>query len=768
MAWRPPRRLFTHVYLLLIAGLVVSQTAAVPTQTPPAAIYSIHAVGPAGTPSHAEDISELGSPIVGHGSRAGAKVATVWSYNGYRELGTLGGAQSSAFGTFYTTIVGQAETTTPGVFHAFRADTYAAGRPLVDLNTLGGSSSAAYATDYSGIVGSSQVAGNTRGQAVIWTNDVISALPVSSAGDSSATDIVNGQIVGYRCASGATSCRGFWINEGTVTTLPTLGGDTRPNAINGAEQIVGSSALATGAKRAFLYRDGAMLNLQTLTGGTYSEALDINEAGDIVGVSDSASGGPRAFLYRNGAMVDLNTLLPSGSGWVLHRATAISNGGQIVGAGTFNGLTRGFVLTPPFDLNLIPGGYRSQETSNLPTGVEAGRNIRLFNSVVGTPDPLTIYGARLVTTLTGPARYISATSYDGSPAPECQLAPTTITCDLLPIDTVGFGPEYRFVVQTTGPGAIEHRATVSSGAADTNTANDTIVERNRAVALSALTLTPSTIAGGKATSVRVTLTDTAPESNDATVSLWSSNPAVAPVPATFVVPNHGGSWREFNLVPAVVSQPTLVDITARYGQVTITRTLTVVPAALSQLYLTPTTVIGGCGTSAGKVVLSGSAPSGGAVVSLTDTNSAAAAPPTVTVPAGASSQTFTITTTRVTSNVTGTVTASYGGVSKALTLTVRPLRVRTLTVSPNPATGGATATASLVLECAAPAGGVIVSLASSNSALAAPTVSSITIPAGATTGSFTVRTSRVTASTSVSIYATVHGVRKTQSLIVNP
>ena len=33
-------------------------------------------------------------------------------------------------------------------------------------------------------------------------------------------------------------------------------------------------------------------------------------------------------------MIDLNTLLPSGSGWVLRRATGISEGGQIVGVGT--------------------------------------------------------------------------------------------------------------------------------------------------------------------------------------------------------------------------------------------------------------------------------------------------------------------------------------------------------------------------------------------------------------------------------------------------
>jgi probable HAF family extracellular repeat protein len=768
MAWRPRRRLFIRVYLLLIAALVLTQTAAVPTQAPPPSIYSVQPFGPAATPSQAEDISELGNPIVGHVGGAGAKVAAVWSYDGFRQLGTLGGAQSSAFAAFYSTIVGQAETTSPGVFHAFRADSYANGAPLVDLGTLGGSSSAAYAIGYSSIVGSSQVAGNARWQAVIWTNDVITALPVSSAGNSSATDMVDDQIVGYTCASGNTSCRGFWIKEGTVTPLPTLGGDTKPAAINGAEQIVGTSALATGAKRAFLYQQGAIVNLQTLSGGAYSEALDINDAGDVVGVSDTASAGPHAFVYRNGAMIDLNTLLPSGSGWVLLRATGISAGGQIVGVGTFNGVTRGFLLTPPVDVEILPGGQRSQKDSNLPRGVEVGKTIRWVNTVWATPYPLAVYGVKITATLTGPAEYAGPVrSYD-TDASECQVSAKTITCDVPGIDTVTFGREYWFTARTTGPGEIRHTVTAVSELPDPNPANNSLTERNYAVALADFALTPSTVAGGKASSARVTLTGL-PPSGDAVVRLSSSRPDVAPVPATIIVPAHNASSsRAFNIIPAVVAQPTNVDITATYGLVTITKTLTVVPPALTQLYLTPTTVVGGCGTSAGKVVLSGSAPSGGAVVSLTDTNSAATAPPTVTVPAGASSQTFTIPTARVTTSVSGTVTASYGGVSKTLTLTVRPLRVKTLTVSPNPATGGTTATAALVLECAAPAGGVVVSLSSSNSAVAAPAVSSITIPAGGTAGSFSVRTSRVTASTPVNIYATVYGVRKAQSLIVNP
>jgi probable HAF family extracellular repeat protein len=749
--------------------LVAVQSTPVPTQTPVPAptVYGVQGFGPAGAPSVANDVSELGSPIVGHvRASSGAERAAVWSYNGYRELGTLGGAQSIALGAFYSAVVGQAQTT-GGQFHAFRADVAPTGTSqLVDLGTLGGSSSVAYATDYTNVVGSAQVAGNSRWQAFVWRNGVMSALPVTSQGNSSANDVLYDQVVGHACASGDLSCRAFWVKDGTVTMLPTLGGNTSANAINSREQIVGGSVLASGARHAFLYDQGAMVDLQTL-GGKNSEALDLNDAGHVVGVSDTAGGAQHAFVYRDGAMIDLNTLLPSGSGWVLQRATAISSGGQITGVGIFNGVTRGFLLTPPADVALWRGGQRSQADSNLPRGVEVGKKIRFVSSVVATPDPLTVYGVRITATLTGPAEYEGPVRGYDTDGTECQVTPKTITCDVPPIDTVAFGREYQFTVRATAPGAISHRVIASSDVPDPNSANDSLIEENWAVALASLALTPSTIPGGKVSAARVTLTGMAPWSNDASVRMTSSRPDIAPVPAIFVVPQPN-THREFNIKPAVVSAPTPVEITATYGQVTLKQTLTVVPPALTQLYLTPTTVIGGCGTSAGKVVLTGSAPAGGAVVSLTNTNSAATAPQAITIPGGASSQTFTVTTKTVTTNVGGTVTVSYAGVSKALPFTVRPIRVKSLTLTPNPVAGGSTSTGSLVLECPAPPGGTTVALSSSNGAVAVPAVTTIAIPAGATTGSFTIRASRVSASSNVTIYATAYGVRKGTTLTVRP
>ena len=90
---RHPRVSFT--WPLIVAALMATETIGVRTQTPAPAptLYGVQEFGPAGAPSGATDVSELGSPIVGHvRSSSGADRAAVLSYNGYRELGTLGGA----------------------------------------------------------------------------------------------------------------------------------------------------------------------------------------------------------------------------------------------------------------------------------------------------------------------------------------------------------------------------------------------------------------------------------------------------------------------------------------------------------------------------------------------------------------------------------------------------------------------------------------------------------------------------------------------------
>lgn len=191
-------------------------------------------------------------------------------------------------------------------------------------------------------------------------------------------------------------------------------------------------------------------------------------------------------------------------------------------------------------------------------------------------------------------------------------------------------------------------------------------------------------------------------------------------------------------------------------------------AALKDLVLSPATFAGGCGSSTGKVILTSPAPAGGAVVALASTNPVAVLPSSVTVPAGATSATFPITAPAVSAVQTGTVTASYGGVQSSETLKVRPIGVSSLTLSPNPVVGGRSVTGSLVLECPAAPGAVVVNLSSSNPAVAWPGAASVTVPAGAVTSRFTVLTADVTVESYAEIRATTGGVTKRVWLVVQP
>jgi hypothetical protein len=83
--------------------------------------------------------------------------------------------------------------------------------------------------------------------------------------------------------------------------------------------------------------------------GVPGAALGINMADQVVGETAFQTPGGGAFLYDHGNTYQLLSLIEptSAQGWsALTTAVAISDSGQIVGQGTFNGQARAFLATP--------------------------------------------------------------------------------------------------------------------------------------------------------------------------------------------------------------------------------------------------------------------------------------------------------------------------------------------------------------------------------------------------------------------------------------
>jgi thermitase len=213
------------------------------------------------------------------------------------------------------------------------------------------------------------------------------------------------------------------------------------------------------------------------------------------------------------------------------------------------------------------------------------------------------------------------------------------------------------------------------------------------------------------------------------------------------------------------------------GRINVYRALQVARGAtpsLTSLSLNPTTVTGGT-PSTGKVSLSAPAPANGAVVLLKSADTATATvPASVTVAAGATTATFTVTTKAVAASRSVTLSATYDGLTRTASLSVQPPALASVTVSPTRVTGGTSATGKVALNGPAPAGGVVIKLSSarvSNPSAGAPPATvpaSVTVPAGATSVSFSITTKRVTTATGVKISATLGSLTATATLTVAP
>jgi len=187
------------------------------------------------------------------------------------------------------------------------------------------------------------------------------------------------------------------------------------------------------------------------------------------------------------------------------------------------------------------------------------------------------------------------------------------------------------------------------------------------VTVASVTVSPMTVVG--LTKSTATITLNAPATSGGTnVVLTSSNPAVASIQASVDV-QYGKPSITVNVNTFAVSSATNVVIFAAAGGVTQTTELTVTPPVITSLTLAPASVKGSA-SSTGTVKIGSAAPKGGLIVILASSSSYATVPVSVTIPAGQTSATFKVTTKKVGSSSSATITATAPTSSKTVVLTI--------------------------------------------------------------------------------------------------
>jgi len=277
-----------------------------------------------------------------------------------------------------------------------------------------------------------------------------------------------------------------------------------------------------------------------------------------------------------------------------------------------------------------------------------------------------------------------------------------------------------------------------------------------AITLSSFVLSATAVQGGPgpAGSVTGTLTiSAAAPPGGLVIGLSSSDPSAQfPNGPTVTVVQNATSV-SFPITTTAVSSQVNVTLTASLNGGTSTAMLAVVPPpVITSVSVNPTSVVGG-NSATGTIMLQSAAPQGGAAVTLKSSSTMAQFAGTVTVPAGATSATFLVTTLPVTTTLNVIITASFGASSQQTMLTILPPTgdVRLLFFNPATIVAGGLSTGTVVLSAPAPSGGTTVTLSSNASTVTVP--ASVTVPQGATSATFTAMSSA--SATSATVTATV-------------
>ena len=279
-----------------------------------------------------------------------------------------------------------------------------------------------------------------------------------------------------------------------------------------------------------------------------------------------------------------------------------------------------------------------------------------------------------------------------------------------------------------------------------------------------MSLTTSAFYSGNTAFVQLQLSGAAPAAG-AVINLTSSNPTAAPVPASVNMPGNT-AWMQFQIQAGQVTSATPVTLTATLNSGTATLQFTVLPPSIKAISINASTISGGA-TVGAIASLNGQAPAGGAVIDFSSDSPAAMPPALATIPAGTSSVSISIPTNQVSANTVANITATWNGASVQSPLTITP-QGQPASISLSPASVSGITSSFATVTMAAPSATDQIFQISSNNASASLTANSVTIPAGSTTGGFSINAAAVSTQTLATISVSGGGVTRSATLTLNP
>jgi hypothetical protein len=207
----------------------------------------------------------------------------------------------------------------------------------------------------------------------------------------------------------------------------------------------------------------------------------------------------------------------------------------------------------------------------------------------------------------------------------------------------------------------------------------------------ALVLGGARVTGGQPVTATVQLNTTVAASASIPITLLTSDPTSATVPATV---SANGNTATFTIVTPVVPAERVVTISATSDGQTVTANLTVLPPIVSTLTLAKASTVA---QQPDTATLTFSAPlPASTVVSITCEDPALVCPPSLVV-SGTSAK-FAVGSRPVPSARTVGVTATLNGASKTATLTLVPSAVQSVTISPASTAAGTQASMTIQLN----------------------------------------------------------------------